>query len=188
MSIVFILVLFTFYYLLLLLDLIFIVCFCYGALKAVVVPELECSIKTRRYDFLVVSYYFLLFRMVTYLDQVVTENGGGNNIFAVTPPWKGGNNLAFGSTNLAHKSKKVPHKRKNPREQCYSRGFFWVPTAILPLWHRLWSVECQVAGDAPTDISDWRRVCVPVRSRSWSPDVPEQNVGSNPQGISLPWH
>lgn len=48
-------------------HLILIVCFCYGALKAVVVPELESSIKTKCYVFLIALYFFWLFRMVTYL-------------------------------------------------------------------------------------------------------------------------
>jgi hypothetical protein len=48
------------------LYLILIVCFCYGALKAVVVPEIESSIKTMCYVFLDGLYFFLLFQKVTY--------------------------------------------------------------------------------------------------------------------------
>ena len=55
------------------LYLILIVCFCYGPIKAVVVPYLKCSIKTIGYVFLGGSYFFLLFRTVTRLTRICYE-------------------------------------------------------------------------------------------------------------------
>lgn len=115
------------------LYLILIVSFSYGALKAVVVPELECSIKTMCYVFLIVWYYFLLFRMVTDLGRVVTENGGGNNVFAVTPTWRGVTVWHLAQQNWRVNQKTKCLTKKSPRTMLFA-GIFLSIARLFGCW------------------------------------------------------